>query len=45
MGDHSDLLDGQKFLQLRRLHEQNQPLEQLDQVIEEIRELMLESAN
>jgi hypothetical protein len=44
MGDHSDLPDGQKFLQLRRLQEQDQPLEQLDEVIEEIRELMLRSA-
>jgi hypothetical protein len=44
MGDHSDLPNGQKFLQLRRLQQQNQPLEQLDEVIEEIRELMLESA-
>jgi hypothetical protein len=33
-----------KFLQLRRLHEQSQPLEQLDEVIEEIMELMLRSA-
>jgi hypothetical protein len=31
-------------LQLRRLHEQDQPLEQLDAVIEEIRRLMLRSA-
>jgi hypothetical protein len=37
MGDHDDLPNGQKFLQLRRLHEQDQPLEQLDEVIEEIR--------
>ena len=43
MGDHSDLPNGQKFLQLRRLQQQNQPLEQLDEVIEEIRELMLDS--
>jgi hypothetical protein len=44
MGDHGDLLMCQKFLQLRRLHEQGQPLEQLDEVIKEIRELMLGSA-
>jgi hypothetical protein len=37
MGDHSDLPNGQKFLQLRRLQQQSQPLEQLDEVIEEIR--------
>jgi hypothetical protein len=36
--------DYRKFLQPRRLHEQGQPLEQLDEVIEEIRELMLGSA-
>jgi hypothetical protein len=44
MGDHGDLLMCQNFLQLRRLHEQNQPLEQLDEVIEEIKKLMLGSA-
>jgi hypothetical protein len=44
-GDHSDLPDGQKFLQLRRLQQQNQPLEQLDEVIMEIMELMLKSAD
>jgi hypothetical protein len=44
MGDHSDLPNCRKFLQLRRLHEQDQPLEQLDAVIEEIMELMLRSA-
>jgi hypothetical protein len=43
MGDHGDLLMCQKFLQLRRLHEQNQPLEQLDAMIEEIMGLMLKS--
>jgi hypothetical protein len=37
MGDHSDLPNCRKFLQLRRLHEQSQPLEQLDEVIEKIR--------
>jgi hypothetical protein len=44
MGDHDDLLMCQKNLQLRILHEQDQPLEQLDAVIEEIRRLMLRSA-
>ena len=44
VGDHDDLPNGQKFLQLRRLQQQNQPLEQLDEVIEEIREMMLKSA-
>jgi hypothetical protein len=44
MGDHSDLPMCQKFLQLRRLQKQDQPLEQLDAVIEEIRRLMLRSA-
>jgi rRNA-processing protein FCF1 len=43
MGDHDDLPNGQNFLQLRRLHEQDQPLEQLDEVIMEIMELMVES--
>jgi hypothetical protein len=33
-----------KFLQLGRLQKQDQPLEQLDEVIEEIRRLMLRSA-
>jgi hypothetical protein len=41
MGDHGDLLMCQKNLQLRRLHEQSQPWEQLDEVIEEIMELMI----
>jgi hypothetical protein len=44
VGDHDDLPNGQNFLQLRRLQQQDQPLEQLDEVIEEIRELMLKSA-
>jgi hypothetical protein len=44
MGDHDDLPNCRKFLQLGRLHEQNQPLEQLDEVIEMIRELMIRSA-
>jgi hypothetical protein len=37
MGDHSDLPNCRKFLQLGRLHERSQPLEQLDEVIEKIR--------
>jgi hypothetical protein len=44
MGDHDDLPNCRKFLQLRRLQKQDQPLEQLDEVIEEIRRLMLRSA-
>jgi hypothetical protein len=44
MGDHNDLLMCRKFLQLRRLHEQDQPLGQLDEVIDMIRELMIRSA-
>jgi hypothetical protein len=45
MGDCDDLLMCQKKLQLRRLHEQSQPWEQLDEVIEEIMELMIRSAD
>jgi hypothetical protein len=44
MGDHDDLSNGKKKLQLRRLQEQDQPRGQLDEVIKEIRELMLRSA-
>jgi hypothetical protein len=44
MGDHDDLPNGQNFLQMRRLHEQDQPWEQLDKVIMEIMQLMLKSA-
>jgi hypothetical protein len=33
MGDRDDLPNGQNFLQQRRLQQQNQPLEQLDEVI------------
>jgi hypothetical protein len=44
MGDHSDLPICRKFLQLRRLHEQGQLLEQPDEVIDMIRELMIRSA-
>jgi hypothetical protein len=44
MGDHDDLPNCSQILQLRRLHEQSQPLEQLDEVIEKIRRLMVESA-
>jgi len=43
MGDHDDLPNCRKFLQLRRLHEKSQPLEQWDEVIENIRRLMIES--
>jgi Cu2+-containing amine oxidase len=43
MGDHSDLPICRKFLQLGRLHEQSQPREQLDEVIDMIRELMIRS--
>jgi hypothetical protein len=45
MGDHSNLPMCKKNLQLRRPHKQDQPLEQLDEVIEEIRRLMLKSAD
>jgi DNA transposition AAA+ family ATPase len=44
MGDHDDLSNGKKNLQLRILQEQDQPKGQLDEVIKEIRELMLISA-
>jgi hypothetical protein len=43
MGDHDDLPNCRKFLQLGRLQKQHQPLEQLDAAIEEIRRLMLRS--
>jgi hypothetical protein len=45
VGDHDDLANGQIFLQLRRLQQQSQPLEQLGKVIEEVRRLMLGSAD
>jgi hypothetical protein len=44
MGDHGDLPICRKKLQQRRLHEQSQPGQQLDEVIEQIRRLMLKSA-
>jgi hypothetical protein len=44
MGDHCNLPDYRKILQPRRLHEQIQSLEQLDEVIKMIRKLMLKSA-
>jgi hypothetical protein len=44
MGDHGDLPMCRKFLQSRRLHEQGHPLEQLDEVIDMIREMMIRSA-
>jgi len=44
MGDHDDLhFNQQKKVQQRRLHKENQPLEKLDRVIEEIREMMVRS--
>jgi hypothetical protein len=43
MRDHDDLLTDEEDLQSRRLHKENQPLEQLDRVIEEIRKMMLRS--
>jgi hypothetical protein len=42
-GDHDDLPTGMTKLQKRRLHTGNQPWEQLDEVIEEIRRLMIRS--
>jgi hypothetical protein len=44
MGDHDDLPICREEMHLRRLHIQSQPLEQLDAVIEEIRNLMFMSA-
>jgi hypothetical protein len=44
MGDHDDLPNFKQIFQLRRLNEQSQPLEQFDEVIEEIRQLMTKSA-
>ena len=44
MGDHDDLPNSQNLLQLRRLQELDQPQEQLDQEMEDIRRLMLRSA-
>jgi hypothetical protein len=44
MGDHDDLLTNEEELQPRRLHKENHPLEQLGRVIEEIKKLMLRSA-
>jgi hypothetical protein len=35
-GDHDDLPNFMKNFQLRKLHEQSQPLDQLDKVVEEI---------
>jgi hypothetical protein len=46
MGDQVDLLIdkyGEEEVQQRRLHKKSQPLEQLDEVIEEIRKMMLRS--
>jgi hypothetical protein len=44
MGDHNDLPICKKEMQPRRLQKQSRPLEQLDEVIDNIRELMLWSA-
>jgi hypothetical protein len=45
MGDQVDLpIDKEEELQQGRLHTKSQPLEQLDEVIEEIRRLMLSLA-
>jgi hypothetical protein len=41
MGDHDDLPICRKEMQLRRLHGQSHPLQQLDKVVEDIRRLML----
>jgi hypothetical protein len=43
MGDHDDLPICKNKMQLRRLHEQRQPLQQLDEEIEDIKRLMLGS--
>jgi hypothetical protein len=43
-GDRADLPIEKTEVQQRRLHTKSQPLEQLDEVIEEIRRLMLRSA-
>jgi hypothetical protein len=43
MGDHDDLPICREEMQPRRLHEQSQPLEQLDEEIEQLRKLMLKS--
>jgi hypothetical protein len=44
MGDHYDLPNCRKFLQLGRLQKQDQPLEPLDAVMKEISRLMIRSA-
>jgi hypothetical protein len=44
MGDPNNLPMCQKILKLGRLQKQSQPLEELDEVIEEIRRLMSRSA-
>jgi hypothetical protein len=43
-GDRVDLPINKEEVQQRRLHTESQPLEQLDEVIEKIRRLMLRSA-
>jgi hypothetical protein len=44
MGDHDDLPICREEMQPRRLHTQSQPWEQLDEEIEQVRRLMLKSA-
>jgi hypothetical protein len=44
MGDQDNLPTDKVELQPRRLHKKSQPLEQLDRVIEDIRKMMLSSA-
>jgi hypothetical protein len=44
MGDQADLPIEKTEVQQRRLHTKSQPLEQLDEIIEEIRRLMIRSA-
>ena len=44
MGDHDDLPNCRKFLQLGRLQKQDQPLEPLDAAIKEINMIMIGSA-
>jgi hypothetical protein len=44
MGDHVDLPIEETELQPRRLQKESQPLEQLDEEIEQLRKMMLKSA-
>jgi hypothetical protein len=43
-GDQVNPPTNKEELQLRRLHKESQPMEQLDRVIEELRKMMLRSA-